>query len=271
MTGENFNPSKPSTGSSDPADYDDVADRYGDEFINWAGLQLANLIDPVAGERILDVGAGRGAVTRPLDRRGAEVWAIDLSERMVEYLREIVPPERVIRGDAGDLPYADGEFDGVTAGYLATILPHKMEGMLTEWSRVLGPQGRLAVSEPGPIHEDWLWLHDVACQFFSRPTAEEHNRTISENLEELVRVAADVGLGLDASSTIRRPKRFQTTAAAEQFLMQSGLEAAVEHLESDDAQSFVGQIRAGLDSMFRRRGSIEVDRCAKLFLFERYQ
>ncbi|MBU8580059.1 class I SAM-dependent methyltransferase [Brevibacterium luteolum] len=271
MTDKSCNPTMPGTGSSDPADYDDVADQYGDEFINWAGLQLANLIDPVAGERILDVGAGRGAVTRPLASRGTEVWTIDLSERMVEYLREIVPPERVIRGDAGDLPYADEEFDGVTAGYLATILPNKMEGMLTEWSRVLNPQGRLAVSEPGPIHEDWLWLHDVACQFFSRPTAEEHNRTISKNLEALVRLAADAGLGLEASSTIRRPKRVHTTAAAEMFLMQSGLEAAVEQLESEDAQSFVGQVRAGLDTMFRRRGLIEIDRCANLFLFERHQ
>lgn len=53
--------------------------------------------------------------------------------------------------------------------------------------------------------------------------------------------------------------------------MQSGLEAAVEQLESEDAQSFVGQVRAGLDTMFRRRGLIEIDRCANLFLFERHQ
>src|SRR5512141_2283463 len=62
--------------------------------------------------RLLDVGCGPGQLTRRLvDEVGADVSAIDLSERMVELARALGLDARV--GDAEQLPFGDAEFDCV--------------------------------------------------------------------------------------------------------------------------------------------------------------
>lgn len=116
--------------------------------------RLKEVLDPEAGERILEVGPGTGYYT--LDVAGwvgqeGEVQILDIQREMLDHtmgranergLTNITPTE----GDATALPYEDGSFDGA---YLTTVLGEipDQDTAVRELARVLKPGGRLVVGE----------------------------------------------------------------------------------------------------------------------------
>src|SRR5262249_26858844 len=87
--------------------YDDFMGRYSVSlakvFADFAGVH--------SGARVLDVGAGTGALTRELVSRGASVTAADPSPEFVAVLRERFPGLEVEEAPAESLPYGAGVFD----------------------------------------------------------------------------------------------------------------------------------------------------------------
>jgi SAM-dependent methyltransferase len=105
--------------------------------------------------RLLDVGCGPGQLTRRfVDEVGADVSAIDLSERMVELARALGLDARA--GDAEQLPFGDGEFDCVFAGWVLYHVPGLTQA-ITECARVLRPDGRLVASSYREDNLSELW------------------------------------------------------------------------------------------------------------------
>jgi SAM-dependent methyltransferase len=95
----------------------------------------------VAPDRVLEVGSGRGELAERIkDELGAEVIAVDQSERMVELTRARGVDARV--GDVQQLPFADGYFDCALAAWMLYHVAD-LELGLSELSRVLRPGGRL--------------------------------------------------------------------------------------------------------------------------------
>src|SRR5262249_6978810 len=68
------------------------------------------LLAPRAGERILDLGCGDGALTKRLADLGADVIGVDASPEMVAAAQALSLDARVMSGEA--LTF-DGEFDAV--------------------------------------------------------------------------------------------------------------------------------------------------------------
>jgi SAM-dependent methyltransferase len=77
-------------------------------FVAKLGLPVLESLAPRAGERILDIGCGDGALTVEIARAGASVVGIDSSPEMVASARERGLDARVC--DATELAFAD-EFD----------------------------------------------------------------------------------------------------------------------------------------------------------------
>jgi demethylmenaquinone methyltransferase/2-methoxy-6-polyprenyl-1,4-benzoquinol methylase len=98
------------------------------------------------GSRALDVATGTGDLAMALQARGAEVVAMDFSERMLEIARTKAPGIRFEAGNALELPYGDGEFDAVTVGFGARNFSDLGRG-LREMARVTRPGGRVVVLE----------------------------------------------------------------------------------------------------------------------------
>ncbi len=76
------------------------------------GAGLLELLQPLAGERILDVGCGTGQLTAEIAKSGAEVVGLDRSEEMLRKARENYPALTFVLSDATSYRFAD-PFDAV--------------------------------------------------------------------------------------------------------------------------------------------------------------
>lgn len=102
----------------------------------------ANLIDwlaPQAGERILDLGCGDGALSEKLVDAGAQVIGADASPELVAAARERGLDARVIDGQA--LPF-DAEFDAVFSNAALHWMKRDPDAVLAGVARALKPGGR---------------------------------------------------------------------------------------------------------------------------------
>ncbi|HVE62267.1 MAG TPA: class I SAM-dependent methyltransferase [Mycobacteriales bacterium] len=97
---------------------------------------------PLAGARVLDLGAGTGAAWRAARRRGANVVAVDIAVGMLTAAARRPPS---VAGDAVALPFLPGSFDAVIAAFSLNHLARPVAG-LREAVRVLAAGGGLVVS-----------------------------------------------------------------------------------------------------------------------------
>ncbi len=93
------------------------------------------------GTRVLDVATGPGVVAIAARTRGAEVVAVDQSPAMVDIARSFGLDAR--EAGAEQLPFDDGAFDAVVAGFLVNHLA-RPAGAVAELARVC--RGRVALS-----------------------------------------------------------------------------------------------------------------------------
>jgi len=72
---------------------------------------VPTMLDPLPGERILDVGCGSGNHILAFEKLGLEGSGVDPSPAMIEQARERLGVRcRLYRGEAEDLPFEDNEF-----------------------------------------------------------------------------------------------------------------------------------------------------------------
>ena len=100
------------------------------------------------GQRILDLGAGTGALAIPFAKRGAKVVALDASAGQLEELRNKAVKEgldvRTLHARAEETGLASGEFDVVTASMCWEYFDQ--DAVRREVRRLLKPGGLLLVS-----------------------------------------------------------------------------------------------------------------------------
>lgn len=100
-----------------------------------------------AGDRVLDIGAGTGALTLQAAALGARVTAIDLSSAMVARLTQRLAPYpecKVLVMDGQALTFDDSTFDAAFSIVSATLFPN-WGGALDEAVRVVRPSGWLGI------------------------------------------------------------------------------------------------------------------------------
>ncbi len=103
----------------------DAYDRFMGRFSQPLGPTFAEFAGVTAGERLLDVGSGPGALTSVLvDLVGAEnVAAVDPSESFAAAADRRHPGVDVRIATAAALPFDDGEFDRTLAQLVVHFMP----------------------------------------------------------------------------------------------------------------------------------------------------
>lgn len=113
-------------------------------FVSDLGQPVVDLLAPMPGERILDLGCGDGVLTRKLADLGCQVVGIDASAPQIEAARALGLDARVIDGYALEF---DSEFDAVFSNAVLHWMrdaPRVIAGVY----RALRPGGRF-VAECG--------------------------------------------------------------------------------------------------------------------------
>lgn len=168
---------------------------------------LVQAVDPRPGQRILDVATGTGMVAFALLAAGAgQVVGLDQSPEMLGRARArlAAAPQldgrlRFVAGEAERLPFADGEFDGLTFTYLLRYVDDRAATM-RELARVVRPGGRIAMLEFGVPSEPALralWrVHTrvglPALGRLASPAWYEVGRFLGPSIEELHRCEPDL-------------------------------------------------------------------------------
>jgi SAM-dependent methyltransferase len=129
---------------------------------------LADFAGVAAGQRVIDVGCGPGALTAELVGRlgPAAVAAVDPSEPFVAAARERHPGVSVERAAAEELPFDDHEFDAALAQLVVHFMADPVVG-LREMARVTREHGVVAAcvwdlaGGGGPVSLFWEAAHEL--------------------------------------------------------------------------------------------------------------
>jgi ubiquinone/menaquinone biosynthesis C-methylase UbiE len=228
-------------------------DRVGEPYHDYFGRRLVEVLDPRAGDAILDVGCGRGAVLVPASRRVGRLVGVDASPGMLaEARREL---ERVGAGgvelhvmDAEALTFADGIFDAVACAFTLFFLP-RPERAAAEFARVVRPGGRVIVSTWGEPDPRWAFGDDLLAAL---PVGRRAVRRPFDEPEEVRGLLAEAGL---TEVTSRREDHEIRFASVEEwwswqwsFSLRGVLEQldppAVETLRAASLQAVPASLRA---------------------------
>jgi ArsR family transcriptional regulator len=163
--------------------FDELAGKFGRHYVpgrSWKGLAetLLALMPPMV---IADLGAGEGTFSQLLARRARKVIAIDNSEKMVEYGRELARKHGVKnleyrKGDLESVPIRDATVDLAFFSQALHHAPHP-ERAVAEASRILKPGGRIVVldllrhnhEEARELYADlWLGFTEIDVAHFLR-------------------------------------------------------------------------------------------------------
>jgi SAM-dependent methyltransferase len=149
-----------------------VAAEAYDRFMGRYSNPLAPVFADYAGvfpeQRVVDVGAGPGALTAVLaERLGAgAVTAVEPSESFVDALRERHPDVTVLHAAAENLPLEDDSFDTAIAQLVVHFMKDPARG-LSEMRRVTAPGGVVAANVwdhgggRGPLSAYWDAVRDL--------------------------------------------------------------------------------------------------------------
>jgi SAM-dependent methyltransferase len=116
--------------------------------------RVFELAAPRAGERVLDLGCGRGEVVLAALRAGAEVWALDFSPSAIELTQATVRANQpdaesrlqLLACDAAEMSFEQNFFDCVlTSDFVEHILPERLSAIIDKIHNQLKPGGRFIV------------------------------------------------------------------------------------------------------------------------------
>jgi SAM-dependent methyltransferase len=123
----------------------DAYDRFMGRYSSPLAPQFADVAGVAAGQRVLDVGCGPGALTTELVARlgPAAVTAADPSESFVAAVQKRHPGVGVRRAPAEQLPFGDRVFDAALAQLVVHFMADPVVG-LREMARVTRTDGVVA-------------------------------------------------------------------------------------------------------------------------------
>ncbi len=153
--------------------FDSVASRY--DIMNdlmsmglhraWKAYTVA-VADIKPGQRVLDIAAGTGDLTRAFAKRAGPTGTVvhtDINQSMLRVGRDRMLDDGLVLPtvacDAEHLPFADNQFDVVSVAFGLRNMTHK-DLALKEMNRVLRPGGRLLVLEFSKVAEPLRPVYD---------------------------------------------------------------------------------------------------------------
>jgi len=118
-----------------------------------AGTVLPRALDGVdLGPRVLELGPGYGASSRPLAARVPSLTVLEYDPQLAARLRAELGSVRVVNGDATSMAFGAGSFSAVVCFTMLHHLPGRaaQDRLFAEAARVLRPGGVFAGTDSQP-------------------------------------------------------------------------------------------------------------------------
>lgn len=139
-----------------PTVFETIAGEYDQSGVPWfqpIARGLLDLLEPLPGERFLELGSGRGALTLALGEAvgpDGRVDAIDIAPSMVRLLQEDVARRRLTQvhvavGDASRPEPPAAPYDGIGSSLVIFFLPDPVAA-LRAWRSLVRKGGRVGVA-----------------------------------------------------------------------------------------------------------------------------
>lgn len=162
---------------------------------------------PQSTDVVLDIACGPGAFVLALAPRVKLARGVDLTPEMLRRARTYQAEKQIsnaafVRGDAEQLPFADGAFDLVSCQCSFHHMP-KPQLVLREMVRVAKPEGRLVIVDPLAPESD------AKNEIYNRiERLRDPSHTLTLRLTDFLRFFDEEGLETLRQSLRRRPRSF---------------------------------------------------------------
>lgn len=171
-------------GSTPPSHWGQVAGWY-DQLLQDQGSAhhqkviipgVLRMLEATAGQRILDIACGQGAVCRAIARKGARVLGVDAADALIQFARdrcEHPELETYICGDARKLPEIQALGEATFDAAICVLAIQNMTPLSPIWQgcrRLLKTGGHLIVVMVHPCFRvphksSWQWDEKLAAQY----------------------------------------------------------------------------------------------------------
>ena len=138
----------------------------------------------VAGQQVLDLGCGLGAVTERLHRKGVDVTGIDANPLLLAAARERYP---LVRFEEADLRTIDRTVDGIWASFVVAYFTD--DDVVARWATCLRPGDFLALLEIDDLLGHEPICHDLDLAAFYEEARDRYDFTAGRRLAARVRAA----------------------------------------------------------------------------------
>ncbi|HLH01275.1 MAG TPA: methyltransferase domain-containing protein [Bryobacteraceae bacterium] len=186
-------------------------------FVWQLGAGVIELLEPKAGERILDLGCGTGQLTERIAQGGAQVTGLDASAEMIGQARQNYPKLEFVLDDAAKMRY-EGEFDAVFSNAALHWMPDA-EAVARAIARALKPGGRLVAEFGGKGNIAQIeQALDAVLAAFGATRSEKRNYFPS--IAEYAAVLERAGLETRMAQLFERPTPLEGEAGMANWLRQ---------------------------------------------------
>jgi ubiquinone/menaquinone biosynthesis C-methylase UbiE len=208
----------------------------------WEVFDALVRLGGLRGSRVLEIGCGTGRLAQALaDRELARVWAVDVSEAMVQRAKANGVNARVARAEA--LPFKAGWFDAVVSRMAIHLVDRPRA--FAQFRRVLAPAGRLALATEDPDGFEAVWF----TRFFPSVPAIDRARFPSE--ERLRLELAEAGLPAVEIERLRQHRVLTREKALD--IIRSKAFSTFDLLPPDEYASGLEQAEAELPERFEHQ------------------
>jgi SAM-dependent methyltransferase len=215
---------------------------------------------PVA--RVVDLGAGTGALTRLLVEKAEEVVAVEPDDRMRAVLIDAVPGVRALAGRGESIPLPDGCADAV----LASASWHWMDPISTlhEVGRVLVPGGIIGAVWAGPDDEGPFMVQARALlgeQASTQPAGESSEPVDSLILGDSARaaIAFEIPAGVPFDQPEQQVFKWKLALTADDLIGLLGTLSWIITMPADRRERVVAEVRRLLAELLGVEGDVTVD------------